>query len=84
MTIPCELQHTSDSHAFIVTQINRKEEDLVEEEEETEEELSDVPPEKPKLIKAAHTIDLLERWSHFDKNGGEMKKSSQSYFKEIG
>ena len=29
-------------------------------------------------------LDLLERWSHFDKNGGEMKKSSQSYFKEIG
>ena len=45
------------------------------EEEETEEESSDVPPEKPKLAEAAHAIDLLERWSLFDKNGGEMRKS---------
>ena len=40
-----------------------------EEEEETEEESSDVPPEKPKLAEVAHAIDLLERWSLFDKNG---------------
>lgn len=46
-----------------------------EEEEETEEESSDVPPEKPKLAEVAHAIDLLERWSLFDKNGGEMRKS---------
>ena len=45
-----------------------------EEEEETEEESSDVPPEKPKLAEVAHAIDLLERWSLFDKNGGEMRK----------
>ena len=50
--------------------------DLAEvEEEETEEESSDVPPEKPKLAEVAHAIDLLERWSLFDKNGGEMRKS---------
>ena len=46
-----------------------------EEEEETEEESSDVPPEKPKLAEVAHAIDLLERWSIFNKNGGEMRKS---------
>ena len=46
-----------------------------EEEEETEEESSDVSPEKPKLAEVAHAIDLLERWSLFDKNGGEMRKS---------
>ena len=45
-----------------------------EEEEETEEESSDVPPEKPKLAEVAHAIDLLERWSLFDKNRGEMRK----------
>ena len=45
--------------------------DLAEEEEES----SDVPPEKPKLAEVAHAIDLLERWSLFDKNGGEMRKS---------
>ena len=50
--------------------------DLAEvEEEETEEDSSDVPPEKPKLAEVAHAIDLLERWSLFDKNGGEMRKS---------
>ena len=52
--------------------------DLAEEEEEeekTEEESSDVPPEKPKLAEAAHAVDLLERWSLFNKNGGEMRKS---------
>ena len=46
-----------------------------EEEEETDEESSDVPSEKPKLAEVAHAIDLLERWSLFDKNGGEMRKS---------
>ena len=46
-----------------------------EEEEDTEEESSDVPPEKPKLAEVAHAIDLLECWSLFDKNGGEMRKS---------
>ena len=46
-----------------------------EEEEETKEESSDVPPEKPKLAEVAHAIDLLERWSLFNKNGGEMRKS---------
>ena len=46
-----------------------------EEEEETEEESSDVPPEKPILAEVAHAIDLLERWSLFNKNGGEMRKS---------
>ena len=46
-----------------------------EEEEETEEESSDVPSKKPKLAEVAHAIDLLERWSLFDKNGGEMRKS---------
>ena len=46
-----------------------------EEEEETEEDSSDVPPEKPKLAEVAHAIDLLERWSLFDKNGGEIRKS---------
>ena len=30
---------------------------------------------KPKLAEIAHAIDLLERWSLFDKNGGEMRKS---------
>ena len=45
------------------------------EEEETEEESSDVPPEKPKLAEVAHAIELFERWSLFDKNGGEMRKS---------
>ena len=49
--------------------------DLAEEEEETEEESSGVPPEKPKLAEVAHAIDLLECWSLFDKNGGEMRKS---------
>ena len=49
--------------------------DLAEEEKETEEESSDVPPEKPKLAEVAHAVDLLERWSLFDKNGGEMRKS---------
>ena len=48
---------------------------LAEEEEETEEESSDAPPEKPKLAEVAHAIDLLERWSLFNKNGGEMRKS---------
>ena len=46
-----------------------------EEEEEIVEESSYVPPEKPKLAEVAHTIDLLERWSLFGKNGGEMRKS---------
>ena len=50
--------------------------DLAEEEEEgTEEESSDVPPKKLKLAEVAHAIDLLEGWSLFDKNGGEMRKS---------
>ena len=49
--------------------------DLAEEEEETEEESSDVPPETPKLAEVAHAIDLLERWSLFNKSGGEMRKS---------
>ena len=50
--------------------------DLAEEgEEETDEESNDIPPEKPKLAEVAHAIDLLERWSLFDKNGGEMRKS---------
>ena len=50
--------------------------DLTEEaEEETEEKSSDVPLKKPKLAEVAHSIDLLERWSLFDKNGGEMRKS---------
>ena len=50
--------------------------DLAEEEEEkTEEESSNVPPKKPKLAEVAHAIDLLERWSLFDKNGGEMRQS---------
>ena len=49
--------------------------DLAEEEEETEEESINVPPEKPKLAEVAHAIDLLERCSLFDKNGGEMRKS---------
>ena len=42
--------------------------DLAEEEEEAEEESSDLPPEKPKLAEVAHAIDLLERWSLFDKS----------------
>ena len=49
--------------------------DKEEEEGETEEESSDVPPEKLKLAEVAHAIDLLQRWSLFDKNEGEMRKS---------
>ena len=54
-----------------------------EEEEETEEESSDVPPEKPELAEVAHARDLLERWSIFDKNEGEMRNLSALFQRDL-
>ena len=49
--------------------------DYAEEEEETDEESNDVAPEKPKLSKIAHAIELLECWSLFDNSGGKIRQS---------
>ena len=49
--------------------------DYAEEEKKTDEESNDVPPEKPKLSKIAHAIELLECWYLFDNGGDEIRQS---------
>ena len=49
--------------------------DYVGEEEETNEDPSDVPPEKPKLSEIPHAVELLECWSLFDNGGSKIRQS---------